>query len=95
MTLRFRIDPGDVPPLAAARKMGLSVDVFREQLPDLLARGFPQADPTTGNYDLDAINEWRRARYPHLYRGPSLTTNQSARNAKDVVADRLGKMRGG
>jgi hypothetical protein len=34
---------------------------------DLVARGFPQADETTGNFDLDAIDVWRRARNPHLF----------------------------
>ena len=32
-------------------------------LPGLLARGFPAADATTGNYDLDAIDLWRRQRH--------------------------------
>jgi hypothetical protein len=55
MTLRFKLPPGgDVPPITAARRMGLSLDAFRDALPELVARGFPQADETTGNFDLDA-----------------------------------------
>src|SRR5258707_1068639 len=53
MTLRFKLPPGgDVPPITAARRMGLSLDAFRDALPELVARGFPQADETTGNFDL-------------------------------------------
>src|SRR6266446_4150642 len=51
----------------AARRMGLSLDAFREALPELVSRGFPQADETTGNFDLDAIDAWRRARHPHHF----------------------------
>jgi hypothetical protein len=68
MTLRFKLPPGgDVPPVTAARRMGLSLDAFRDALPELVARGFPQADETTGNFDLDAIDTWRRTRNPHLF----------------------------
>jgi hypothetical protein len=68
MTLRFKLPPGgDVPPITAARRMGLSLDAFRNALPKLVARGFPQADETTGNFDLDAIDTWRRTRNPHLF----------------------------
>jgi hypothetical protein len=68
MTLRFKLPSGgDVPPIAAARRMGLSLDAFGDALPELVARGFPQADETTGNFDLDAIDVWRRTRNPHLF----------------------------
>jgi hypothetical protein len=56
-----------VPPVTAARRMGLSLDGFRDALPELVARGFPPADETTGNFDLDAIDTWRRTRHPHLF----------------------------
>jgi hypothetical protein len=39
-----------VPPITAARRMGLSLDAFRDALPELVARGFPRADETTGNF---------------------------------------------
>jgi hypothetical protein len=68
MAMRFKLPPGgDVPPITAARRMGLSLDAFREALPKLVSRGFPQADETTGNFDLDAIDAWRRGRNPHLF----------------------------
>jgi hypothetical protein len=96
MTLRFKLPPGggDVPPVTAARRIGLSLDAFQDALPGLLARGFPPADPTTGNFDLDAIDAWRRLRYPHLFANP-LTPPPAARDAKDVVAQRVARMRGG
>ena len=68
MAMRFKLPPGgDIPPVTAARRMGLSLDAFREALPELVSRGFPQADETTGNFDLDAIDAWRRARHPHHF----------------------------
>ena len=85
MTLRFHVDPGDVPPAVAARRMGLSEAQFRESLPLLLERKFPPPDPTTGNFDLDAINEWRRRRFPELF----LTATEQARDARAVLTQRL------
>jgi len=90
--LRFRVDPGDVPEEKAARRLHLTVTEFREKLPDLLNRGFPPADPTTGHYDLDAIDAWRRARYPHLYKSPAPSASPTATS---VVRDRLARARGG
>lgn len=95
MTMRFKLPPGgDVPPVVAARRLGLSLEAFREALPALQARTppFPPADPDTGNFDLDAIDAWRKARYPQLF---GLTPAPAARDAKDVVASRLAGMRGG
>lgn len=95
MTMRFRPPPGgDCPPIAAARRLWLTLEEFTAQLPELMQRGFPPADPTTGNYDLDAIDAWRRSRYPQLFRQP-LTLATTARDAKDVVADRVARIRSG
>lgn len=94
MTMRFKLPPGgDVPPSTAARRLGLSLEQFKASLPELQRRNppFPAADPTTGNYDLDAIDEWRRNRYPHLF----LTAPQAARDARQVVAQRLREKSGG
>jgi hypothetical protein len=65
--VRFRVDPGDVPPEKAARRLHLTVERFNEVLPRLLARGFPPADPDTGNFDLEAIDQWRKLRTPALF----------------------------
>jgi len=45
--MRFRIEPRDVPLEVAARRLGKARAELEAMLPDLLARGFPQADPTT------------------------------------------------
>ena len=65
---------------------------FNAALPDLVVRGFPQADPTTGNFDLAAIDRWCDARHPHLFGSGAA---MQARDAKDVVQDRLAKLKGG
>jgi len=61
--IRFPVEPRDVPAQKAARRLHLTEDQFELKLPDLLARGFPPADPTTGMFDLDAIDAWRAARH--------------------------------
>lgn len=90
MSMRYKLPPGgDCPPEAAARRIWLSLEKFREQLPELHERGFPRADPTTGNYDIEAIDAWRKARHPHLFQSGQLTPPSRARNAGDVVFARL------
>jgi len=61
--IRFRVDPGDVPPEKAARQLHLTLEQFNELLPKLQARGFPRADPDTGMFDLDEIDRWRAKRH--------------------------------
>jgi hypothetical protein len=63
------------------------------KLPNLLARGFPAADPDTGNFDLEAIDRWCDARHPHLF-GAS-DAEIGARDASTVAADRIAAMRRG
>ena len=89
---RFHIVPGDVPAYIAARRMGMTLEAFNAALPDLLARGFPKPDPTTGNFDLDAIDAWRRSRHAHLFGGGR--GEFTARDASTVVQDRLAALRG-
>lgn len=64
--IRYRVDPGDVPADKAARRLHLTPERFTAVLPDLLRRGFPAADPTTGMYDLDAIDLWRKGRHANM-----------------------------
>jgi hypothetical protein len=92
IAMRFRIESRDVPPEVAARRLGKTFAEFNAALPDLLKRGFPQADPTTGNFDLAAIDRWCDARHPHLFGGAAA---MQARDAKDVVQDRLAKLKAG
>ena len=91
MAPRFQIAPGDVPEELAARRMGMSPQAFKAALPNLFARGFPKPDPDTGNYDLDAIDEWRHCRHPHLYQG---RVELRPRDASLVVQERLAALRG-
>ena len=89
MIMRFKLPlGGDVPPRVAARRLGLTLEAFKEFLAALICRGFPGADDVTGNFDLDAIDFWRRSRHPHLFQSAPPNT---ARNAKDVVLERLRK----
>jgi hypothetical protein len=85
--MRFRVEPRDVPCPIAARRLGKTEAEFEALLPNLVARGFPRPDPDTGNFDLDAIDAWRRSRHPHLF----LTETPRARDARTVVPARLGE----
>lgn len=87
--LRFTVDPRDVPPEKAARRLGLTLERFTELLPQLLRRGFPPSDPDTGNYDLDAIDAWRSARHRRF-----LQSVQPSEQSSGLVAARLEAMRG-
>jgi hypothetical protein len=88
--MRFHIEPRDVPLEVAARRLGKTRADLEMMLPDLLARGFPHADPTTGNFDLSAIDRWCDARHPHLFGAGAAP---QARDARDVVQDRLARLR--
>jgi hypothetical protein len=82
---RFKVEPRDVPPAVAARLLGLTEERFLSCLPDLMARGFPAPDDTTGNYDLKAVNAWQDRRS-----GFGVAAAQAAKDAQTVVASRLG-----
>jgi hypothetical protein len=90
--MRFHIEPRDVPLEVAARRLGKTRAELEAVLPDLLARGFPQADPTTGNFDLAAIDRWCNARHPHLFGGAAA---MQARDAATVATERIAAMRRG
>lgn len=85
--IRYRVDPRDVPPEKAARRMGLTLAAFELNQEALYARGFPHPDPTTGMYDLVAIDAWMDAR-SNLTHTPDLTDAKPARNAQEVFGDR-------
>ena len=90
MTIRFQVEPRDVPPIAAARRLGLELEQFTALLPRLQSRGFPPSDPDTGNYDLDAVDAWRAARHRRLLPSQSVPEQSSG-----LVASRLEQMRRG
>jgi hypothetical protein len=89
--MQFHVNPRDVPPEMAARRLGKSLAEFNAALPNLLARGFPRADPDTGNYDIHAIDRWCDARHAHLFGGAVM----QARDASAVAKDRIATMRRG
>jgi hypothetical protein len=97
MSQRYKLPAGgDVPAAAAARRLALSLEAFTLALPDLINRGFPHADPTTGNYCLEAIDAWRlQGRYPRFFPSDQLMPVTGARDARDVVSNRLTRLRGG
>jgi hypothetical protein len=80
---------GDVRPDRAAERLGLSLEDFESMLPSLFARGFPKPDPSTLNYDAEAIDTWRRFRHPHLYQGLEIT----GLNSETVAPARIAAMR--
>jgi hypothetical protein len=91
--IRFPVDPRDVPAEKAARRLHLTPSEFHTKLPALLARGFPQPDPTTGMFDLTAIDEWMTAR--HNAAAAGLTGEPSLRNAEEVSGDRAPRLLNG
>lgn len=90
--MRFRVDPRDVPPEVAARRLGKTLAEFTAALPNLNSRGFPPADPDTGNFDLHAIDRWCDSRHKHLFGSSS---EMQARTEREVVSERIAAMRRG
>jgi hypothetical protein len=88
---RERVGIGDVSPAEAAARLNLSLDAFREHLPALLARGFPPADETTGQYDLTAIDRWRMDRHLRLF--PELTSSTQAEDSSLTFGENMKKWR--
>ena len=90
--MRFRVDPRDIPPEMAARRLGITLARFDEVKANLFARGFPKPDPDTGNYDGQAVDRWCDARHPDLM---GETAALGARDARSVVPDRIAKLKAG
>jgi hypothetical protein len=91
-TRRANLPPGgDVAPSVAAERMGfVTVHEFAQTWPELVKRGFPQADPTTGRYCLEAIDRWRLLRTPRLF--PELTVAPAAIQSENVMFDRIARI---
>jgi hypothetical protein len=62
-SIRFAVEPRDVPVQKAARRLHLTEAEFLANLDELQARGFPQPDPTTGMFDLKKVDEWMDKRH--------------------------------
>jgi hypothetical protein len=87
--MRFHIEPRDVSEKAAAHRLGLTIEQFREKLPALLQRGFPAADPTTGHFCIEAVDEWRLRRFPMLFPRP---TNDGPKSDREIVRARIANL---
>jgi hypothetical protein len=83
-SVRFAVEPRDVPAWKVARRLHLTPSEFDALLPALRARRFPNPDPTTGYYDLKAVDAWMDAR--------DLSANSGARDARDGFRDRIAKV---
>ena len=89
--IRYAVHPRDVPPEKAARRLHLTLAAFDLVREELHARGFPSPDPTTGMYDLVAIDAWMDRRSGLA----DLTVNDGPRNAEAVSRDRIERLRHG
>jgi hypothetical protein len=85
-------DRGDVPPGTVAQRLGMSLADFGAARDALEKRGFPEPDPTTGRYCIEAVDRWRLRRFPRLF--PELTASPAAVDARVVIDDRLRAMEG-
>lgn len=83
--IRFKIEPRDIPAEKAARRLHLSLDEFRTKLPELLTRGFPPADPTTGMFYLPAIDQWMARRFDQS------ACDNAAKN-QDIISNRIARL---
>lgn len=90
--IRYHVSPRDAPPAIAARALGLTAEAFTAALPDLLARGFPPADVTTGNFDLKAIDRWQDGRHPRLFHDGASVGNQAVTATPGLIRQRMREM---
>jgi hypothetical protein len=85
-------DRGDVPASTVAQRLGMSAADFELRRPELERRDFPERDPTTGLYCMEAVDRWRLRRYPRLF--PELTSAPSAVDAGAVFDKRMRRLQG-
>lgn len=83
---------GDVPGSAIAELLGLSLTDFEARCAALSERNFPEPDPTTGLYCIEAVDRWRLRRHPRLF--PELTTAPTAAHADAVFTERMRRLDG-
>ena len=81
-SVRFRIDPRDIPTEKVARRLHLTLSEFEVCKARLFARGFPRPDPDTGHYPIEAVDRWRllRKEVRHLF--PELTQQDAPGEAE-------------
>jgi hypothetical protein len=83
---------GDVTASAVAELLGLSASGFEARRAELRGRDFPDADPTTGLYCIEAVDRWRLRRHPRLF--PELTSVPAAAHAEAVFDGRMRRFDG-
>jgi hypothetical protein len=83
---------GDVTVSAVAELLGLSPADFSSREEALRARGFPEPDPTTGLYCIEAVERWRLLRHPQLF--PELTRARTAAHAGAIFDQRIRRLDG-
>jgi hypothetical protein len=83
---------GDVSVSAVAQLLGLSVPDFEARWLVLRERGFPEPDPTTGLFCIEAVDRWRLRRHAQLF--PELTAPPTAAHADAVFYHRLRRLNG-
>lgn len=87
--IRHKVVPRDGTMTAAARKLNLTLEQFREVLPALYKRGFPKPDLTTFMFDLVAIDKWQDLRHPQVF---TSQISGTAVDARTVVEERLARL---
>ena len=93
-SIRFAVDPRDIPPHKVARLLHISAADFVVRLDEFYARGFPRPDETTGNYDLVAVHAWMDRR-SDLTLKSALTPQKQPRNSQDGFRDRARRLANG
>jgi len=83
---------GDVAAPVVAGLLGLSLAEFEALRGALRERDFPDPDPTTGLYCIEAVDRWRLRRYARLF--PELTAAPAAVHADAVFDHRLRRLNG-
>jgi hypothetical protein len=83
---------GDVAASLVAELLGLSVSDFEVRRAALRERGFPEPDPTTGLYCIEAVERWRLLRHPRLF--PELTRAPTAAHAGAIFDQRIRQLDG-
>lgn len=78
---------GDVAASVVAELLGLSLPDFKARQSALRERGFPEPDPTTGLYCVEAVDRWRLRRHSNLF--PELTNAPTAAHAGTVFDERM------
>ena len=93
MSWQIRIpDRGDVTLAIVAARLGLSVPEFEVRRAVLFERGFPEPDPTTGLFCIEAVDRWRLRRHSRLF--PELTAAPAAAHAEAVFDERMRRLDG-